>query len=339
MKVAVTVKPEQIQFEERNIPEINNDQLLLKMKYVGVCGSDIHIYYGKHPFVGPEYYPLVQGHEGVAEVSKVGKNVTGFESGDLVTVMPQLFCGKCEMCRKGMPHICETLKVLGCQCDGLFAEYFGVDANLAIKLPSNADPVESALIEPLAVAIGAVRKLGCLGGKKLLVYGAGVIGNLCAQVAKAFGCAQVTIADIDESRLNTAVVSCGIDANININNPPNGEKSFDDYDYVIECVGIESTLKTAIKHSKKNSKILVVGVFGKEATLPVALIQDRELMLQGSLMYEREDYITAINLLQSHKVIVKPLIYKVLPFSAYDTAYDLIAKNKAKAIKVIIQIC
>ena len=338
MKAVVTVKAEKLEIQTREVPEISENQLLLKFKYVGICGSDIHIFYGKHPFVGPEFFPLVQGHEGVATVAKVGSAVTDFKEGDYVTVMPQIFCGKCEMCRTGNPHICETLLVLGCQADGYLAEYFAVDADLALKLDPSDDMLAMSLIEPLAVAVGGVRKLGALAGKKVLVFGAGVIGNLSAQVAKANGALEVTIADISEYRLKLATETCGIDKNIYIPGvkPEEEVEVYSGYDCILECVGIESTLRTSIKYSKKNSKMVILGVFGKEVTLPMALVQDKELKIEGHLMYEEIDFNAAIGYIRASKVNVKSLVFDKVAFKDSENVYNFIAENKEKALKVII---
>ena len=338
MKAAVTVVPEKLEFQTRNFPDISANQLLLEFKYVGICGSDIHIFYGKHPFVGPECFPLVQGHEGVATVVKVGDQVTHFQEGDYVTVMPQIFCGECEMCRTGNPHICETLQVLGCQIDGYLAEFFAVDAALALKLEPSDDMLAMSLVEPLAVAVGGVRKLGSLAGRRVLVFGAGVIGNLCAQVAKANGAMEVTIADISQYRLDLATQQCKVDESIFIPDvKPEDEASvFGGYDFILECVGVESTLQKSITYAKKNSKMVILGVFGKDATLPMALVQDKELKIEGSLMYEVEDYYAAISYIRNKKINVNALIFDRVAFKDSEKVYDFIAKNKEKALKVII---
>jgi len=338
MKALVTVVPKKLEMQTRDIPNIKEDQILLQFKYVGICGSDIHIFYGRHPFVGPEYFPLVQGHEGVATVIKVGSNVTKLKKGDYVTVMPQIFCGKCEMCRIGKPHICENLKVLGCQTDGYLAEFFAVDADLALKLEPSDDLLAMTLIEPLSVAVGGVRKLGSLAGKKVLVFGAGVIGNLCAQVAKANGAMEVTIADISQYRIDLAVNQCNVDTGIFIPDvkPEDEAVLYGGYDYILECVGIENTLRTSIMYSKKNAKMVILGVFEKEATLPMALVQDKELKIEGSLMYEEEDYHAAIHYIRNSQVNVKALVFGQVAFKDSETVYDFIAENKEKALKVVI---
>ena len=338
MKAVVTVKPEELEIQTRDIPQVEDNQILVKFKYVGICGSDVHIFYGKHPFVGPEYFPLVQGHEGVATVVETGAGVTGFKAGDHVTIRPQLFCGKCEMCLSGNSHICEKLEVLGCQADGYLAEYFAVDADLAIKLEDSDDMLAMTLIEPLAVAVGGVRKLGSLAGKKVLVFGAGVIGNLCAQVAKANGAMEVTVADISKYRLDLAVEKCGIDNSIFIPDVKTEEEAdvYGGYDCILECVGIESTLKTSIKYSKKNSKMVILGVFGNEATLPMALVQDKELKIEGSLMYEEMDYIAAIHYIRDDLINVNTLVFDKVAFKDSENVYGFIADNKEKALKVIV---
>jgi len=338
MKALVTIEPEKPQREERPVPVITEKQALVEVLYVGVCGSDVHIYYGKHPFVGPECYPLVQGHESVARVVKTGDAVKNVKEGDYITVMPQIFCGTCEMCRTGNIHICEKLEVLGCQRDGLLSTYFAVDANLLLKIEETDDLLAMTLIEPLAVAVGGVRKLGSIAGKRVLVYGAGVIGNLTAQVLKVAGAREVAIADLSKYRVDLAVNQCGIDTGINIPDvsPEDEAAVFGGFDAVMECVGVENTLRSAIINAKKNAKIIVMGVFGKETTIPMALVQDRELKIEGSLMYEEEDFTAAIDYIRKDAVNVRALIFDTYAFSDSEKVYEFIAGNKEKALKVIV---
>ena len=198
---ALMKNPGEIVFQDVEIPAVGPDQIKVKMKRIGVCGSDIHVYHGKHPFTS---YPVVQGHEVSAEVAEVGTDVTDFKPGDKVTIQPQVVCNKCYPCTHGMYNDCEMLKVMGFQTTGMASEYFVTEATKALKLPDEISWDHGAMIEPLAVAVHALKRYGDLKDKKVLVLGGGTIGNLVAQTAKAMGAEKVLITEVSEYRLETA---------------------------------------------------------------------------------------------------------------------------------------
>ncbi len=182
MLQAVMVEPGKIEFHEVEKPVPAENEVLIAIQRIGVCGSDIHVYHGKHPYTS---YPVVQGHEVSGIVAGVGKGVQDFMPGDKVVFMPQVTCGQCYPCQHGMEHICESLKVMGFQTGGAAQEYFPVDARKALKLPNGVSLDEGAMVEPVSVAVHALRRGGFVPGMKVLVLGAGTIGNLVAQVARA----------------------------------------------------------------------------------------------------------------------------------------------------------
>jgi L-iditol 2-dehydrogenase len=199
---------------------------------------------------------------------------------------------------------------------------------------------EGAMIEPLAVAVHALGRLGPLSGKKIAVYGAGPIGNLIAQAARGLGAARVLITDTSDHRLNLAR-DCGIGDTVN----PKTEDTAaaiarcfgpDKADAALECVGIQATMDQAIANARKGSDIIVVGVFGDRPLVDLGLVQDRELRLIGTLMYTRVDYETAIDLLTSKKVRLEPLMSAHYPFNEYMAAYQFIERNRDKSMKVFI---
>ena len=184
MLQAVMTNPGQIEFREIAQPKPATDEVLIQTQRIGVCGSDIHVYHGLHPYT---HYPVVQGHEVAGVVAETGAAVTGFTPGAKVMFMPQVTCGECYSCRHGQYHICDQLKVMGFQTGGASQEYFPVSADQVLKLPESITFDQGAMIEPIAVAVHALRRAGDLAGKKVLVLGAGTIGNLVAQVAQASG--------------------------------------------------------------------------------------------------------------------------------------------------------
>mgnify|MGYP000609482736 CR=1 FL=1 len=189
----VMTNPGEITFREVPVPEVKDDQVLVKIRNIGICGSDIHVYHGKHPFTK---YPVTQGHEVSGEIAEIGKNVSGFQIGQKVTIEPQVYCGHCYPCRHGKYNLCEELKVMGFQTTGTASEYFAVDASKVTPIPEDMSYEEGAMIEPLAVAVHGVKQMGDVKGMNITVIGAGPIGNLVAQTAKGMGAAKVMITDV-----------------------------------------------------------------------------------------------------------------------------------------------
>jgi len=339
MRQVRLAKPEELVFETVEKPSPAEDQVLIKIKRIGVCGSDIHAYYGKHPYIS---CPVVQGHEFSGVIKEVGKGVKDLSVGDKVTVMPQLTCGECYSCRHGDYHICNNLKVIGCQAPGAAADYLAVSAALVIKLPENMSFDNGAMVEPVAVGVHAVRRLGVVKGRKILVLGAGPIGNLTAQAALGLGADTVLITDVSDFRLDVAS-RCGIRHTVNVKKKLLEEKieevfGPDRADAVIECVGAQDTMESAIALARKGSDIIVVGVFAEKPTLDIGLVQDKELRLIGTLMYKELDYVTAVDLIREERVSLKPLITTHFDFDRYAEAYKYIEDNRERSMKILIDV-
>lgn len=339
MREAVLEKPETIVFREVPEPVPGPGQALIRVRRIGICGSDIHAYYGKHPYIS---CPVVQGHEFSGEIVGLGERVTGMTIGEKVTVMPQLTCGICYPCTHGNYHICNALKVIGCQSEGAARELIAVDAGLIVKLPEDMSFEEGAMVEPIAVGVHAAGRLDEIRGKNILVLGAGPIGNLVAQACKGLGAASVLITDKSESRLAIAR-DCGLDFTVNPDRQDLAaalDIAFgpDRADAVFECVGAEATIAQAISLARKGTDIVVVGVFGAKPSVDIGLVQDKELRLLGSLMYRDEDYRTAIRLIREGRVKLDPLMSKHFPFKDYPLAYKFIEAHREEAMKVFIDL-
>ena len=338
MNQAVMTSPGVIQFREVPVPPMGPRQLTAKIIRIGVCGSDIHVFHGKHPYTS---YPVVQGHEVAATVVAVGPEVRGFAQGDRITIMPQVVCGTCYPCRTGRYHICDNLKVMGFQTTGTASDYFVVDADKCLVFPDTMSFEEGAMIEPLSVAVHALSRLdGGVAGKKIAVYGAGPIGNLVAQAAMGLGADSTLITDTSEHRLQLAR-ECAITNAVNPVTEDLGAaivRCFgpDKADAALECVGVQATMDQAIANARKGSDIVVVGVFGDRPLVDLGLVQDRELRLIGTLMYTRTDYVMAMELIQMRRVQLAPLMSAHYPFARYLDAYQFIAQNRDKSMKVFI---
>ena len=174
----VMTAPGVIEFREVPIPEPKAGEVLVKIMRIGVCGSDIHVYHGEHPFTK---YPVTQGHEVSGEIAALGKGVTSLRVGQRVTIEPQVVCGRCYPCRHGKYNLCEELKVMGFQTTGTASEFFEVDAAKITPLPDTMSFNEGAMIEPLAVAVHAAKRFPELAGAKVAILGSGPIGILLAQ--------------------------------------------------------------------------------------------------------------------------------------------------------------
>lgn len=335
----VMTAPGKIEFREIETPVPKTGEVLIRIMKIGVCGSDIHVWHGKHPFTS---YPVTQGHEVSGEIAALGAGVENLEVGQKVTIQPQVVCGKCYPCRHGKYNLCETLKVMGFQTTGVASEYFAVDAAKVTPLPQEMSFDEGAMIEPLAVAVHAVRKFGDMQGMRVAVLGAGPIGILVAQAAKGMGAESVLITDISDLRLEKAR-QCGVDFCVNTREADFGEalvSSFgpDKADVIYDCAGNNVTMGQAIRCARKGSTIILVAVFAGMAEVDLAVLNDHELDLNTTMMYRNEDYLEAIELVRAGKVDLKPLISKHFAFRDYAEAYRYIDENRETTMKVIIDV-
>ena len=330
--------PGKIEFNDVAEPKPGKGEVLIKIHRIGVCGSDVHVWHGKHPYTS---YPVVQGHEFSAVIEALGEGVTDLHVGQKVTATPQLVCGTCGPCRRGDYHICDTLRVEGFQAPGVAQDLFVTTADKIVPLPDSFTFEQGALVEPVSVAVHTVNRVGGVQGKNAVVLGAGPIGNLVAQVVQAEG-AKVLITDISQYRLDIAK-ECGI---TNVSSPENESLSDaahrvfgeDGFDLAFECVGIEATMTEVIETIEKGGTIVVVGVFAEKPRIDLGFVQDRELNLIGTLMYKYEDYVKAVSLLESKKVIGDPMFSKHFTFAEYEDAYRYIDAQRDKTMKVFIDL-
>lgn len=335
----VMTAPGQIEFREVPDPVAGPGQVLLKMMKIGVCGSDIHVYHGKHPFTP---YPVTQGHEVSAEVAALGEGVEGFTPGQKVTIQPQVVCGRCYPCTHGKYNLCEELKVMGFQTTGAASTLFAVDVEKVTPLPDNVSHDEGAMIEPVAVAVHAVKQFPDIRGCKVAVLGAGPIGILVAQSAKAMGAGQVMITDISDYRLEKAK-ECGVDFAENSGRVDLGDAMARHFeggkaDVIYDCAGNDVTMGQAIRYARKGSTIILVAVYTGMATVDLAVLNDHELDLKTSMMYRKEDYLDAIRLVAQGKICLRPLMSCRFAFRDYLKAYQYIDENRERTMKVLIDV-
>lgn len=339
MRQAVMRSPGRIAFEEVAKVPPGPGEIQIRVQQIGICGSDIHVWHGTHPFTP---YPVIQGHEFMGIVEAIGPDVADVPPlGTKVTALPQIVCGHCNPCRKKRFNICANLKVRGFQADGCGREFYNVPAESVVRLPPGFTADQGAFVEPVAVAVHACDRAGALAARNVVVLGAGPIGNLIAQVAKARGARAVLITDIADARLEIAK-RCGIDHVANTKAwslKQAAEEVFGDegFDIAFEAAGAEASLGSAAGAIEKGGTILIVGVYGKPPVVDMAVIGEHEIVLAGSMMYWRSDWQEAVRLLDG-PVSIAPLISGHFGFDAWASAYGHIDAKGANIMKVMVDL-
>ena len=339
MRQAILVEPKHIEFKEVAEPkaaDLTAHQVLVNIKRIGICGSEIHSYHGLHPAT---FYPVVQGHEYSGVVMAVGSEVTVCKPGDHITARPQLVCGKCNPCKRGQYNVCEHLRVQAFKADGAAQDFFVVDDDRVAKLPEGMSLDYGAMIEPSAVGAHASNRTD-VKGKNVVVSGAGTIGNLIAQFCIARGAKNVLITDVSDLRLAKAR-ECGIKHTLNITKKTLKEAAqelFGEEGYQVgfEVAGVEVSIRSLMETIEKGSDIVVVAVFAKDPALSMFYLGEHELRLIGSMMYRHEDYLTAIDYVNKGIVNLKPLVSNRFAFEEYDDAYKFIDTHRETSMKVLI---
>ena len=343
MKVAVMLGIGKMGFEERPIPQPKEDEVLVKLDYVGICGSDMHYY--ETGAIGDKVVepPFVLGHEPGGVVVEVGKAVTHLKVGDRVALEPGKTCGHCEFCKTGRYNLCPDVIFFATPpVDGVFQEYVAHEAGLCFKLPDNVSTMEGALIEPLAVGFHAAIQGDAHAGQKAVVFGAGCIGLVSMMALKARGVSKVYVVDIMDKRLEKAM-ELGATAVINgakedvaerIRQLTDGEGC----DLAIETAGTEITARQAIDVVKKGANIVLVGYSKSgEMTLPMSKALDKELTFKTIFRY-RHIYPLAIEAVAEGKVDLKGIVTNVFDLDDIQNAMDSSVKNKADIVKAVVKI-
>ena len=344
MKVAVMLGIGKMGFEERDIPQPKDDEVLVKLEYVGICGSDLHYY--ESGAIGDYIVkpPFVLGHEPGGTVVEVGKNVTHLKVGDRVALEPGKTCGHCEFCKTGRYNLCPDVVFFATPPeDGVFHEYVAHEAGLCFKLPDNVSTMEGALIEPLAVGFHAARQGGAQAGQVAVVTGAGCIGLVSMMALKAMGVSKVYSVDVMDKRLDKAL-ELGADGVINGSREDAVKKVMEltggmGCDLVIETAGTEITTRQAVQMTKKGATIVLVG-YSKtgEIKMPISLALDKELTFKTVFRY-RHIYPMAIDAVASGRVNLKGIVTNEFALDDIQEAMDESVNNKADIGKAVVKIC
>ena len=343
MKVAVMNGIGEMGYTERPIPQAKEDEVLVKLEYVGICGSDMHYYemgrIGDY-IVEP---PFVLGHEPGGTVVEVGKYVTHLKPGDRVALEPGKTCGKCRFCREGKYNLCPDVVFFATPpIDGVFQEYVAHPEDLCFKLPENVSTLEGALIEPLAVGFHAAKQGDAHAGQTAVVFGAGCIGLVSMMALKACGVSRVYVVDVMQKRLDKAL-ELGADGVINgkeddvlamAKELTDGEG----FDLAIETAGTEITTNQAIQAVRKGSNIVLVG-YGKTGmmNMMMSLALDKEVTFKTVFRY-RHIYPMAIDAVAQGKVDLKGIATHIFDFDDIQTAMDRSVNEKSEIVKAVVKI-
>jgi 2-desacetyl-2-hydroxyethyl bacteriochlorophyllide A dehydrogenase len=318
-----------------DVPVPGAGEALVQMTSSGVCGSDVHAVAGRHPFIQLPYAP---GHEVIGTVSGVAEGVTEVRVGQRVTVEPTLPCWTCKQCRAGRENLCENLRFFGCAySQGGMADFFTIPANRLHLIPDELDDRRAILIEPLSTPVHAVRLAGPLDGKAVAILGAGTIGLMVLVTALHHRAARIVVTDVLESKRQRAlalgahaVVDAGRADAVEAVREALGESA----DVVFDCVAIQHTVSQAVAMALKAGTVVVVGVPSAEVTIPLPVIQDQQVRIQGSATYLPVDYQESIELLLADKV--RPEDFITGAYSLDDVAEAFAAAASGEHIKVIV---
>ncbi|KAJ5659078.1 hypothetical protein N7507_005529 [Penicillium longicatenatum] len=321
----------QVKFEDRPIPELKNPHdVLINVKYTGICGSDVH--YWEHGAIGSFVVkdPMVLGHESAGIITQVGSAVSSLKVGDRVAMEPGICCRRCGPCKGGKYNLCENMVFAATPpYDGTLAKYYVLPEDFCYKLPESMSLQEGALMEPLSVAVHIVRQARVRPGQSVVIFGAGPVGLLCCAVATAFGASKVIAVDIQQPRLDFAQKYATTSTFMPSMAPAteNAERLIKENDLgagadvAIDASGAEPSVHTGI-HVLRNGGTYVQGGMGRsEIQFPIMAACSKELTLRGSFRYGSGDYKLAVDLVSSGRVDVKSLITGTVKFEEAEDAF------------------
>jgi 2-desacetyl-2-hydroxyethyl bacteriochlorophyllide A dehydrogenase len=321
MKSIVYKSAQDVAVEEKPVPQLVAGEVLIKVAYAGVCGSDMNIYQGMHPRAQA---PLIMGHEFSGTVEAGHPTLP---KGTPVTVYPLLSCGHCEPCLNGYAHVCNTLKLIGIDCDGAMAEYVKVPVDKVLAIPPTLSLKLGAFIEPLAVGVHAVRRSGYKPGDRAVVFGAGPIGLCVASCLKYFGAAQVIVVEAHPHRLNVArqLGFTAIDAaNDDVRQKVKDHTAGANADFAFDCAAHPSVQTVLMDVLKVQGTAVIVGSYKKPPEVDLLKVEFKELTVIGIRVYERRDFEIATQILQSGSIDFGRLLTESPPEQAPERFRDLL---------------
>jgi L-iditol 2-dehydrogenase len=339
MKALVLEQYKRLALQDAPQPAPAADEVLIRVAACGICGSDVHGYDGSS---GRRIPPIVMGHEAAGVVAASGSAAAQFQPGDRVTFDSTVFCGACPFCLRGEINLCDRRQVLGVSCGeyrraGAFAEYVTVPERIVHRLPASMSFAEAAMLEPAAVALHAVRVSQVRSGETALVIGAGMIGLLTMQAARALGCARVLIADVDETRLRLAQ-SLGAAETLHLSGSALAREVIartGGVDLALEAVGRQETIDAAIASVRKGGTVTLIGNITPQVTIPLQVVVSRQLRLQGTAASAGE-YPQAIEMIGTGQIQAKPLITAIAPLEDGPRWFERLYAHEPNLMKIVL---
>jgi L-iditol 2-dehydrogenase len=342
MRALLLTKYRELELTEADRPTVGPTDVLIRVAACGICGSDVHGYDGSS---GRRIPPIIMGHEAAGVVAEIGAAVDRVHIGDRVTFDSTIFCNKCDACRRGAVNLCQNRRVLGVSCSdyrqhGAFAEFVVVPQHIIYTLPPGMPLEHAAMIEPVSIALHAVKRLAIEHGERAAVVGSGMIGLLVIQALREAGCTEVTAIDIDDGRLALAKV-LGATATLNSSNTDATAQILkrtagEGVDVTVEVVGNAAAFKTAVACVKRGGRIGLVGNLSSEVPFPLQAVVTREITLIGSCASAGE-YARAIELVANGTIRVEPLISAVAPLAEGPHWFERLYAREPGLMKVILQ--
>ncbi|KAH9943491.1 xylitol dehydrogenase [Epithele typhae] len=352
-------KIEEVVFEDRPVPEPQNDEVIVAVKKTGICGSDVH--YLVHGRIGDFVVenPMVLGHESAGIIHKVGPKARNLKVGDRVAMEPGATCRTCDDCKRGRYELCPDMVFAATPpYDGTLARYYTIPADLCYKLPANLTLEDGAMMEPLSVGVHSVANISQLrANQSVVVFGAGPVGLLCMAVARALGASRVIAVDIVPSRLEFAKNYAATDAYL----PPKmnegetrqaysernatamreqlgiEERGPNGIDLIVEASGAEVSIQTGILIVKQGGSYVQVGMGAANVNIPITTLLTKEVNFRGSFRYGPGDYQLAIALVAQGKIDLKPLVTHRFPFDKAAEAFQTTRDGKSPDGKTVIK--
>jgi L-iditol 2-dehydrogenase len=343
MKALLLTDYKKLSVTDMPVPEIGDDEVLIRVRACGICGSDIHGYDGS---TGRRIPPLIMGHEAAGVIERVGNAVELFRPGDRVTFDSTVSCGRCEFCRQGQMNLCDNRTVLGVSCGdyrrhGAFAEYVSVPARILYRLPDNLAFERAALIEAVSIAVHAVGRHVPKPDDTVVVVGSGMIGVLVIQVLRYRGCRNIIAVDVDAEKLALAKrLGAARSLNPKESDVPDAVRSLTaskgGADVSFEVVGHSDTVLTAIRSLRKGGTVVLIGNLSPRVELPLQEVVSREISVLGSCASSGE-YPECIDLLSRGNVDVDPLVSLKAPLEEAPGLFERLYRGDKDLMKVILQ--
>ncbi len=339
MRAAVVTEPYKVEIQEIERPSVGPKDVLIKVKCAGICGSDLHLFMGSHAFRKP---PAILGHELAGEVVEVGSEVTKFVVGDRVTVLPQIGCGECEFCQRGLVNICLNKTVPGTpKWNGTFVEYFVAPENVTYKLAEGVSYEAGAMAEPLAVAVHVVSRLGSLENKEsVAILGSGTIGLLCLIAAKHYGFKKIICTDVLPYNLEMAK-KLGADLTVNSQEEDVVEKvrAFTNgrgVDATFVAAGAPVIIDQASAITCRHGDVVLVAMITKQIPVNTYSFVFNEQRLLGAQTYQTEDFETAIKMI-NEGLDLNQLITKILPMEETQKGLEILHQRTENVVKILVK--